>query len=308
MIKKRLLCILPFILIAVMMIAIWWYMDDMRSQTYCISLSLGEDEPHMLKNGEPLEGNTGLIVRNQVPFVALNEVVPQLGGTYEDVRDASGNITGAIFSLPWPSAPDKQYTSQIWLGRPNFRRDNEPVSNKWGGYSFGGYMNSQPVEQTPFLENEMVYVPLHYLQLSGGSTVLWDADRRRAIITAADNEGGISAIPLRRTFFKLNPSMRVSLSHGESQTENEVKTYYANADILLHIDKDPSAFFTIFQQVRGITLLSDRYATQRGLRVGDSAERFYDLYGSTSVQDTIGDQMQVIIEDGRVAKICFTAH
>lgn len=141
-----------------------------------------------------------------------------------------------------------------------------------------------------------------------GSTVLWDSDRRRAIITAAYNEGGISTIPLRRTFFKLNPSLRTGLSRGESQAGNDAEIYYGNGDILLHVGENPSDFFTIFRQVRGVTLLSDRYATQRGLRVGDSAERFYDLYGSPAVQDTIGDQMQVVLKDGCVAQIRFAAH
>ena len=164
----------------------------------------GESEPRMLKNGETVEADEGLIVRNQVPFVPLEEVVVQLGGAYESVTDAAGQTTGAVFSLPWPSAPNKRHTAQIWLGRTDFQRDDEPVPNEWGGYGWGGYMHSQPEERTPFLENGTVYVPLHYLQLSGGSTVLWDSDRRRAIITAAYNEGGISTIPLRRTFFKLN--------------------------------------------------------------------------------------------------------
>ena len=308
MTRKRLLYIFPFLLIAVILIAIWWYIDDTRSQTYCISLSLGESEPRMLKNGETVEADEGLIVRNQVPFVPLEEVVVQLGGAYESVTDAAGQTTGAVFSLPWPSAPNKRHTSQIWLGRTDFHCDDEPVPNKWGGYGWGGYMHSQPEERTPFLENGTVYVPLHYLQLSGGSTVLWDSDRRRAIITAAYNEGGISTIPLRRTFFKLNPSLRTGLSRGESQAGNDAEIYYGNGDILLHVGENPSDFFTIFRQVRGVTLLSDRYATQRGLRVGDSAERFYDLYGSPAVQDTIGDQMQVVLKDGCVAQIRFAAH
>ncbi len=308
MTKKRLQYIFAFLLIAVMLIAIWWYMDDTRSQTYCISLSLGESEPLMLKNGEAVETDKGLTVRNQVPFVPLDEIVAQLGGDYKNMTDASGQITGAVFSLPWPSAPNKRYTSQIWLGRPDFQRNDEPFPNEWGGYGWGGYMHSQPEEQTPFWENGTVYVPLHYLQLSGSSTVLWDADRRRAIITAAHNEGGISPIPLRRTFFKVNPSIRAALSKGESSTEKGREIYYGNKDILLYVGENPSDFFTIFRQVRGITLLSDRYATQRGLRVGDSAERFYDLYGSPTVQDTIGDQMQVVLEDGCVAQIRFAAH
>lgn len=306
--RKRLQYIFPFLLIAAVIIAIWWYMDDTRSQTYCISLSLGESEPRMLKNGETVEADEGLIVRGQVPFVPLEEVTAQLGGTYENVTDPAGQITGAVFSLPWPSAPNKRYTAQIWLGRTDFQRDDEPVPNEWGGYGWGGYMRSQPEEQTPFLKNGTVYVPLHYLQLSGGSTVLWDSERRRAIITASHNEGGIPEIPLRRTFFKLNPSLRTGLSRGESQTGNETEIYYGNADILLHIDKSPSDFLSLFRQVRGITLLSDRYATQRGLRVGDSVKRFYDLYGSPAVQDTLGDQMQVVIEDGYVMQICFSAH
>ena len=115
MTRKRLQYIFPFLLIAVMLIAIWWYIDDTRSQTYCISLSLGESEPRMLKNGETVEADEELIVRNQVPFVPLEEVVAQLGGAYENVTDTDGQITGAVFSLPWPSAPNKRYTAQIWL-------------------------------------------------------------------------------------------------------------------------------------------------------------------------------------------------
>ncbi len=169
-------------------------------------------------------------------------------------------------------------------------------------------MRSQPEEQTPFLKDETVYVPLHYLQLSGGSTVLWDADRSCAIITAAYNEGGISTIPLRRTFFKINPFVQANFSAGEASTDRGTEIYYRNEDILLDIGENPSNFFTIFRQIRGVTLLSDRYATQRGLRVGDSVERFYDLYGSPAVQDTIDDQMQVVIKDGCVTQILFSAH
>lgn len=55
MIKKRLQYILPYILVAVMIIAIWWYMDHTRRRTYCSSLSLGENEPRMLKNGKQIE-------------------------------------------------------------------------------------------------------------------------------------------------------------------------------------------------------------------------------------------------------------
>ena len=155
--------------------------------------------------------------------------------------------TNISLSMEIGSTSALQNGEEISLQNPVIWHENEPcvplneVVRRLGGRIDGEILTIQQntVKTVGFVQDNVIYTPVSYLQEKRVMAARWDKERNRVILTVAPDE-----IPLTRRW------------------------------------------------------LFWRHRTVRGLRVGDSEERFLDLYGSPSARDEmIADLLHVTVEN-----------
>lgn len=166
--------------------------------------------------------------------------------------------TNISLSMEVGSTSALQNGEEISLQNPVIWHENEPcvplneVVRRLGGRIDGEFLTIQQntVKTAGFVQDNVIYTPVSYLQEKRVMAARWDKERNRVILTVAPDE-----IPLTRRW------------------------------------------------------LFWRHRTVRGLRVGDSEERFLDLYGSPSARDEmIADLLHVTVENGVVTAISMSRY
>ena len=166
--------------------------------------------------------------------------------------------TNISLSMEVGSTPALQNGEEISLQNPVIWHENEPcvplneVVRRLGGRIDGEFLTIQQntVKTVGFVQDNVIYTPVSYLQEKRVMAARWDKERNRVILTVAPDE-----IPLTRRW------------------------------------------------------LFWRHRTVRGLRVGDSEERYLDLYGSPSARDEmIADLLHVTVENGVVTAISMSCY
>lgn len=166
--------------------------------------------------------------------------------------------TNISLSMEVGSTSALQNGEEISLQNPVIWHENEPcvplneVVRRLGGRIDGEILTIQQntVKAVGFVQDNVIYTPVSYLQEKRVMAARWDKERNRVILTVAPDE-----IPLTRRW------------------------------------------------------LFWRHRTVRGLRVGDSEERFLDLYGSPSARDEmIADLLHVTVENGVVTTISMSRY
>ena len=166
--------------------------------------------------------------------------------------------TNISLSMEIGSTSALQNGEEISLQNPVIWHENEPcvplneVVRRLGGRIDGEFLTIQQntVKTVGFVQDNVIYTPVSYLQEKRVMAARWDKERNRVILTVAPDE-----IPLTRRW------------------------------------------------------LFWRHRTVRGLRVGDSEERYLDLYGSPSACDEmIADLLHVTGENGVVTAISMSRY
>lgn len=166
--------------------------------------------------------------------------------------------TNISLSMEVGSTSALQNGEEISLQNPVIWHENEPcvplneVVRRLGGRIDGEFLTIQQntVKTVGFVQDNVIYTPVSYLQEKRVMAARWDKERNRVILTVAPDE-----IPLTRRW------------------------------------------------------LFWRHRTVRGLRVGDSEERYLDLYGSPSARDEmIADLLHVTVENGVVTAISMSRY
>ena len=166
--------------------------------------------------------------------------------------------TNISLSMEVGSTSALQNGEEISLQNPVIWHENEPcvplneVVRRLGGRIDGEFLTIQQntVKTVGFVQDNVIYTPVSYLQEKRVMAARWDKERNRVILTVAPDE-----IPLTRRW------------------------------------------------------LFWRHRTVRGLRVGDSEERYPDLYGSPSARDEmIADLLHVTVENGVVTAISMSCY
>ena len=166
--------------------------------------------------------------------------------------------TNISLSMEVGSTSALQNGEEISLQNLVIWHENEPcvplneVVRRLGGRIDGEFLTIQQntVKTVGFVQDNVIYTPVSYLQEKRVMAARWDKERNRVILTVAPDE-----IPLTRRW------------------------------------------------------LFWRHRTVRGLRVGDSEERYLDLYGSPSARDEmIADLLHVTVENGVVTAISMSCY
>lgn len=146
--------------------------------------------------------------------------------------------------------------------------------------------------------------------MSGQIEVVWEPDDQRLILTMARNENGIPGFAVGSDFSGLDTAVQerfypVDDAHPALGLEGYYEQTYTDGDIELVLGFGYREWPASQKEIRSVKLVTDRYSSVRGLRVGDSVERYEDLYGTTWTVSK--DKMPIKVKDGRIISISFVA-
>lgn len=273
-----------------------------------LSISMKIEEHSALVSGEPVTMENAPFLLDNVPYVPLRETVERFGGiiapTYNDKR-----VSGAIYALPGKNDPENWVFSQIWMDNTDYIINGSMQPRRQDDYYRRDY-GAEQASLLPQLRNGRIFVPVHVIQESGQIEAIWEPDDRRIILTMAENENGIPGFAVGSDFSKLDAAVQerfypVDDAHSALGLDGYYEQTYTDGDIELVLGFGYREWPASRKEIRSVKLVTDRYSTIRGLRVGDSMERYEELYGTTLTVSK--DKMPVEVTDGRITLIRFVA-
>lgn len=265
-----------------------------------LSLSLQIGSHRMLRNGEPATIPFAPIQCRGIPLVPLAPVIQQFGGTTTPMENGA---VQACVALPWQ---ENSYQAICIPDAATIQRldadDNQNEADIASALLWF-YPDCDPGDYQAILYNGELFVPPDYFGRMGFATVDWLPDRGVIIISSFETELQLAGYPLRADFNRLPVALRQPLHQTKDipyQYNGYMEQIYQSDDLTLLLATQTGS---AEQSIRAVTLRTNRYATPRGLRVGDSESRFQALYG----RDTLSDHLQVELENGKVKQITLRA-
>jgi hypothetical protein len=204
-------------------------------------------------------------------YIPLKDVAAVFGGTVTPESD--GGFTVAYDE----TVQGVRYNKNMTI-RPG---ESQAIDNISGNQVDIVYMGSSAA---PVIQGDIVFVPDFYFNFFLTQTYA-QHDLGTGWITVSNFDDGrmLAGIKLEEDFDTLDDAVRSRFSSlGDPKTLVEGSLYettYSDGNIELGVrtgDDIPDDMHTI---IHAITLLTDSYATPRGLRVGDPLDRCYELYG-----------------------------
>lgn len=273
-----------------------------------LSISMKISEPSALINGEPAALENAPFLLDDIPYVPLRETVERFGGiiapTYMGKR-----VSGALYALPERNDPESWCFSQIWMDNTDYMF-NGSMQPRWQDKYYRRDYGAEQASLLPQLRSGRIFVPVHVIQMSGQIEVIWEPDDQRLILTMARNENGIPGFAVGSDFSGLDDAIQerfypVDDAHPALGLEGYFEQTYTDGDIELVLGSGYRGWPASRKEIRSVKLVTDRYSSIRGLRVGDSVERYKDLYGTTLTVSK--DKMPIEVIDGRIISIRFVA-
>lgn len=273
-----------------------------------LSISMKISETSALMNGEAVALENAPFLLDNVPYVPLRETVERFGGIIAPTY-MSKIISGALYALPERNDPENWCFSQIWMDNTDYMLNGSMMPH----HTDDNYRRDYGVEQAsllPQIHNGRIFVPVHVMQMSGQIEVIWEPDDQRVILTMARNENGIPGFAVGSDFSGLDTAVKerfypVDDAHPALGLEGYYEQTYTDGDIELVLGSGYREWPASRKEIRSVKLVTDRYSSIRGLRVGDSMERYEDLYGTTLTVSK--DKMPIEVKDGRITSISFVA-
>lgn len=273
-----------------------------------LSISMKIAAPSALVNGDPVTLENAPFLLDNVPYVPLRETVERFGGIIAPTC-IDGKISGAIYALPERNDPENWCFSQIWMDNTEYMLNGNMLLHRDDRYYRRDY-GAESASLLPQLRGGRIFVPVHVLQMSGQIEAIWEADDQRILLTMASNENGIPGFAVGDDFSGLDTAVQERFSpvedaHPALGLDGYYEQTYTDGDIELVLGFGYREWPASRKEIRSVKLVTDRYSSIRGLRVGDSVERYKDLYGTTLTVSK--DKMPIEVIDGRITSICFVA-
>lgn len=273
-----------------------------------LSISMKISEPSALINGEPAALENTPFLLDDVPYVPLRETVERFGGIIAPTY-IGNRISGALYALPERNDPEGWCFSQIWMDNTDYMF-NGSMQPRWQDKYYRRDYGAEQASLLPQLRSGRIFVPVHVIQMSGQIEVVWEPDDQRLILTMARNENGIPGFVVGSDFSWLDTAVQerfypVDDAHPALGLEGYYEQTYTDGDIELVLGFGYREWPASRKEIRSVKLVTDRYSSIRGLRVGDSMERYEDLYGTTWTVSK--DKMPIKVKDGRIISISFVA-
>ncbi|PNT91765.1 hypothetical protein CDQ84_18595 [Clostridium thermosuccinogenes] len=260
---------------------------DQASTVNSFCISLKPDSKDILLNGEPRTIENAPFIQDGIVYVPLRETVELVNGmvTYfsKDKR----------IMIALKNDANHVYITEIWVGDTRIRRDIDyepPVDN-------------ERKNKVPIAKDGVVFVPVEYLKYIGFGTNINPGER--IILTTITNDFKIDDFVLGQDFNLLSDDAKNRFKPTgkiDYEDNNYKEEVYSDGDIEISLGiykKPPYDGWQETRKIRKIVLLNDKYQTLRGLKVGDSVEKYMDLYDG----DSLMNHFCVETSDGRISKI-----
>jgi hypothetical protein len=151
----------------------------------------------------------------------------------------------------------------------------------------------------PIIQNNRTFVPADYFSRFGYADVNWNAERKR-IIMSDDNTLRVGNLKIFGDFELLDEDIKKRFKNTGRIGEDFPGEVYSDGDMELILKKEtPSEKDSL--KIMKIVLLNEKHSTPRGLKVGDSVDRYMDLYGVSKYE--YPNFVQIEENDGRITKI-----
>lgn len=266
-----------------------------ESHGIVVSMTVGSSD--ILVTGEAHTLKNAPFIQNGIPYVPLREMVELCGGL---VR-YNGSDKSVLISLPRDNSEPN--FSQVWIGKQRV------LNNASEEALLRDYMYPSGAKDSfvPRLINGSVYVPVEYFERFGFAEVTYNVQSGLIRIDNFDDGNSLGGFILDSDFLSYDSANRNEFKTTGKTTEIDdgalKEETFTNGNLELCIRTGESRYMKwegTKQEIHMITLVSDKYCTPRGLRVGDSEERFLALYGSAGRY--VG-RMDVEFNDGLVSRI-----
>ena len=268
-----------------------------------ISMKAGDSEVFMPDGTHTLKNAP--FVSNNIAYVPLRETVELCGGIVR-YNGADKSVLIALPALPGIS-PDSKF-SQIWIGSSrvlNNASDESPLRPYL-------YESGKASDYIPIARNGSVFVPATYFERFGFGGVFYDAQSSVILISNFENGDHLAGFKVDSDFSALDKVTRDRfklIDREEIDSGALIEETFSDGDVELVIRTGEQRYMKhegVKEEVHMVTLISDKYCTPRGLRVGDGEEKVLRLYGLNGNRFTDGyfsnGRIKIQIQDGKVVR------
>lgn len=280
------------------------------TDSVCLSMEL--DSKKALLNGEPITLNNAPFLENGIVYVPLREIINLYGGIVEYIQDEQAVLMA--IKRKNSMGYDKGCFSKIWIGK------QKVLTNTGEAFIHPKY----PQNCVPIIKNNIAFIPADYMQFCLFANRLWNAERNRIIFYDGSGLKRVDKFVIGSDFNSLDKNIINRFrTTGRIIDQSEDGLFkieaYSDGDMEVELmtnnvinEKIPP------KEIYSIILITDKYKTSRGLRVGDSIEKYWDLYGNEKwITDYFVDMVDengimtihyddffiVEIDNGKVSKI-----
>lgn len=230
-------------------------------------------------------------------YIPLADAAAVFGGTV--TPEPSGGFTVAYDE----TLQDTRYQKNITI-YPGTCRAKDNISGEQINIASMGSLAA------PVLKDSVVFVPDFYFDFFLTQTYA-QHDLRTGWITVSNFDDGrmLAGFTLEDDFILLGTAVQNRFSptaKPEKLVDGELyETAYSDGTIELGIRTGSGLPDGMQTMIHSITLLTDVYATPRGLRVGDPVDRCYELYGSRPNDrgQVIAGILDITEQDGIITSI-----
>ncbi|HBD64445.1 MAG TPA: hypothetical protein DC038_08430 [Clostridiales bacterium] len=275
--------------------------DGAQPTGYFISMKAGDGEVFM-QDGIHTFKNVPFI-SNDIAYVPLRETVELCGGIVR-YNEADKSV---LIAFPPGDRPDAKF-SQIWVGNSRVL-NNASEENPLDPYLYKG---SKVDNYVPIFMNGSIFVPATYFERLGLGKVFYDVQSSVTLISSFDSGDYLAGFKCDTDFSLLDKSIRERfkfIGREEIDSGALIEDTFSDGDVELVIRTGEQRYIKhegVKEEIHMITLISDKYCTLKGLRVGDSAEMVLRLYGITEKWFTDGyftdGRIKIWMQDGKVAR------
>ncbi|PNT94318.1 stalk domain-containing protein [Clostridium thermosuccinogenes] len=262
---------------------------DQASTVNSFCISLKPDSIDILLNGEPRTIENAPFIQDGIVYVPLRETVELVNGMVKYFPKDKRII------IALKNDKNYVYITEIWVGDTRVRS---------GGH-YEVPVSSNRKNKVPIIKNGVVYIPVEYFSCIGFGTNINPGER--IILTTITNDFKIDDFVLGQDFNLLSDDAKNRFKPTgkiDYEDNNYKEEVYSDGDIEISLGiykKPPYDGWQETRKIRKIVLLNDKYQTLRGLKVGDSVEKYMDLYDG----DSLMNHFSVETSDGRISKVIF---
>ena len=247
---------------------------------YCLDLT--PNSTQAVYNGEPVTLAAPPLMSGDTLLIPGEEVLALLGGTLRYQRE-TGRVR--VFLRDWNGEDFARYFD----GTMNWET-YAPIFQTESQQFFSTDAPSPEGEDPQFIQGRL-YIPISYLESSIYQCVHWLPGERCYRLPMVRSETAAEVTCISDNFqdipFEVAKDLHLVRGSAFNLVTGDLNLIYGNDDIRITCEKPLVNDFApepyAHKRVIRIQLLTDRYASSRGIRIGDPEEKVLERYGLEEV-------------------------